>query len=231
MQLSFPDRSEDAGQPRQRQVVVWDLPTRLFHWALVALVTLSFVTGKLGGNAMQIHVWSGLAILALLLFRFGWGIWGGRQARFSAFVRSPAAVIRYAAGLLRGDSPRWLGHNPMGGWSVLAMLAALLLQAGTGLFATDDIFIEGPLYPLVSRSTSSWLTRVHRINPSIIVGLVVLHVAAILFYLIVKRENLIKPMVTGTKPWDGPADTGSGNPVAAAVIAALAAAAVSLLVR
>jgi cytochrome b len=223
---------QNKGTPSPKPVVVWDLPTRLFHWLLVLLVVISFVTAKIGGNAMQYHEWSGFAILALLLFRLAWGIVGSRQSRFTTFVKGPATVWRYAAKLVHRDSPRSLGHNPLGGWSILAMLLALLVQAGTGLFANDDIITEGPLYEWVSKATSDWLTRIHKINQEAIILLVAVHVFAVLFYLFFKRENLIKPMITGVKPWSGADDLpASGRTWIAAVIAGLAATAVYLLVR
>ena len=127
----------------ERRILVWDLPVRLFHWLLVMLVIVSFVTGELGGTWMQIHLWSGYTILGLLLFRLAWGFIGGHHARFSSFVRGPNAVRRYARTLWDRSAPRHLGHNPLGGWSVLAMLLLLLFQVATGLFANDDIFTQG----------------------------------------------------------------------------------------
>ena len=117
------------------RVRVWDLPTRLFHWLLVILVITSFVTVEIGGNAMQYHERSGYTILTLLLFRVIWGFIGGRESRFASFVRGPAAVLRYAATLFRSDPARYPGHNPLGGWSVMAMLLALFIQAGSTSFA------------------------------------------------------------------------------------------------
>ncbi len=228
-----PGTSADQRKKRPLSLLqVWDLPTRIFHWLVVALVVVSFVTAKIGGNLMTYHMWSGYAILALLLFRVAWGFAGGRTSRFSAFVRPPAVVLAYARGLFRPDSPRYLGHNPLGGWSIIAMLAALLVQAGTGLFANDDIFTEGPLYGWVSKSTSDGLTRIHDVNQWVIIAVVTLHVLAVFFYLVYKRENLIWPMVTGRKPWEAGADQPSvGSPLRAAVFAVLAAVAVYLLVR
>jgi cytochrome b len=197
----------DAKQARSaaavpgRAVLVWDLPTRVFHLLLIILVTVSFVTGYTGGLWMYYHVWSGCCILGLLVFRLVWGFVGGRYARFSAFVRGPRTALRYARAMLRRDPPQHLGHNPMGGWSVLAMLITLLVQAATGLFANDDIFTTGPLYPWVSKATSDWLTHIHRLNQEVVLLLVGVHVTAVFFYLIVKRENLIKPMLTGRKQW------------------------------
>jgi cytochrome b len=215
-----------------RRVLVWDLPTRLFHWLLVALVIISFVTGKIGGNAMRYHEWSGFTILVLLLFRLIWGVVGSRESRFVTFVRGPSAVVRYATTLVHSDSTPFLGHNPLGGWSIIAMLLALLTQAATGLFANDDIITEGPLFDWVSKATSDWLTRAHKLNQEVIIALVSIHVLAVLFYLFHKRENLVKPMITGVKEWHrtGPSPTTGPNWMAALIVG-LAALGVYLLVR
>jgi cytochrome b len=219
-------------QSASRSVLVWDLPTRLFHWLLVVLVIISFVSGKIGGNAMQYHEWSGFTIVALLLFRLVWGFVGSRESRFVTFVRGPFAVVRYARTLLRSDSTPFLGHNPLGGWSIIAMLLALLVQAATGLFANDDIITEGPLFDWVGKATSDWLTRVHKLNQEVIIALVCIHVLAVLFYLFYKRENLVKPMITGVKEWRGTGpQPATGRSWIAALIAGLAALAVYLLVR
>ena len=203
-------------------IPVWDLPSRLFHWLLVILVAVSFTTGNIGGNAMQYHEWSGFAILILLVFRITWGFVGSRTTRFSDFVKGPAAVWRYANALVRGHSECYLGHNPLGGWSVLAMLLALLIQAATGLFANDDIITAGPLYLWVSKPVSDWLTGVHRLNRYLVIVLAATHVSAVLFYLLVKHENLIKPMITGIKHWVGGNTTPPAAPTwLAAVIAAI----------
>jgi len=212
-------------------ILVWDLPTRLFHWLLVMLVTASFVTGKIGATWMQYHKWSGYAILSLMVFRLAWGFVGGRHARFSAFVSGPGVVLRYTRTLLRRDAPRHLGHNPLGGWSVLAMLITLLVQAATGLFANDDIFTEGPLYPWVSKATSDWLTHIHRLNQAAILVLVSVHVLAVLFYLIIKHENLIQPMFSGHKYWLGEAQSSTNAFWMAALIAGLTIFGVYFLVR
>jgi cytochrome b len=213
-------------------VSVWDLPTRLFHWLLVILVIVSFVTGNIGGNAMQYHEWSGFTIFTLLLFRLVWGFVGSRESRFATFVVGPAAVVRYAATLLRRDSLHYLGHNPLGGWSIIAMLFALWVQAGTGLFANDDIVTQGPLYHWVSKAMSDWLTRVHKLNKMVVISLVSIHVLAVLFYYLYKRENLLKPMLTGVKQWGGPVpESPTGRTWTAAIIAVLAIVAVYFLVR
>lgn len=218
----FQSATESTGK-KTYSIRVWDIPTRLFHWLLVGLVMLSFVTGKIGGTAMKYHEWSGVAILVLAVFRLGWGFIGGQQSRFSTFVKGPATVVRYASSLLRKDSTRHVGHNPLGGWSIIAMLIALLIQASTGLFANDDILTEGPLYDWVGKQTSDWLTGVHLLNQKVLLVLVAIHVSAIIFYLIAKRENLIKPMLSGYKSWHQPLDSSWGNPAVALIIAAVTA--------
>ena len=179
-------------------VPVWDLPTRLFHWILVALMIVQWLTAESDG-AMQYHVWGGYAVLTLVLFRLIWGFAGSETARFSHFVRGPGAALDYVKALLRGETPLYLGHNPMGGWSILALLTLLLIQAGTGLFANDDITFDGPLSGWVSRSMSNWLTTVHKVNFNLLLLVIAAHISAVLFYLLVKRENLIHPMLSGRK--------------------------------
>ena len=214
-----------------KYILVWDLPTRLFHWLVVVLVITCVITGKIGVDWLNVHMISGYGVLTLLLFRLSWGFVGGYHARFANFVRGPATVLRHAAGMWKKDGPRHLGHNPLGGWSVTAMIGALLLQAVAGLFANDDIFTEGPLYPLVSKAASDFLTRIHRFNADIIGVLVAIHILAILFYLIVKRENLIKPMITGNKHWRGPAPQAGGSLWAAAAIVGLCGIVVYFIVQ
>ncbi|MFZ0614648.1 MAG: cytochrome b/b6 domain-containing protein [Desulfobacterales bacterium] len=222
---------ETAANAKPRLVVVWDLPTRLFHWLLVAFVITSFVTVEIGGNAMRIHEWSGFTILALLFFRVGWGFLGSRTARFTTFVRGPKAVWIYARTLRGKESPLYFGHNPLGGWSILAMLTALFVQAGSGLFANDEIMTEGPLYGWVSKATSNIITHVHEWNQGLLVTLVAVHVLAIVFYFVVKRENLLAPMITGRRTWQATIEAQAGRAWAAVAIAAAAAGAVYLLVR
>ena len=178
---------------------MWDVPVRAFHWTLVALIVISSVTAQIGGNAMQIHEWSGFTILTLVLFRLLWGILGSTHARFKAFVRGPRAVWDYVTSLLHGRPVFHAGHNPLGGWMILALLGSLLVQAGTGLFANDDIMIEGPLAKHVSKELSDLLSKVHETNFKLLLALIFLHVAAAVYYLVARRENLIASMVTGNK--------------------------------
>ena len=178
---------------------VWDIPLRLFHWSLVILVATCIYTGNNGGfSEMDYHMLSGYAILTLVVFRVAWGFIGGRRARFWAFIK-PAGLIPYLKDLFSRDQKASLGHNPLGGISVLAMLAVLLTQAMTGLFANDDLFLEGPLVHLVEDEFSDQMTSIHHISAEILYVLVGLHLVAILFYEIYKGQRLILPMITGRK--------------------------------
>ncbi len=182
-----------------KRTLVWDLPTRLFHWSIVVLVAISFYTGYTGGfREMDIHMLSGYAILALVIFRICWGFIGSRNARFTSFVRGPGTIISYLKGNASGSSES-PGHNPLGALSIIAILITLLVQVVTGLFANDDIMLEGPLAHLVSYDTSRELTGIHELNRWIIVALVVLHLSAVFFYQFIRRDELVGPMVTGYK--------------------------------
>jgi len=176
-------------------VRVWDLPTRLFHWALAICVVLGIVFVKIGGNAIQWHAYCGYTALALILFRVIWGFVGSWHARFANFIPSPSKLIAF----LRGQVDDGLGHNPLGALSVIALLIVVLIQALTGLFTDDDIFFQGPFARYVSNSTVALFTSIHRFNQYLIFALVGLHIAAISYYYFVKRENLVGPMVTGDK--------------------------------
>jgi cytochrome b len=180
-------------------VRIWDLPTRLFHWALVACVVGLVATANIGGNAMQWHFRFGYCVLTLLLFRLVWGLIGGRWSRFASFLYSPGSLLRH----LRGDSPpaHTVGHSPTGALSVFAMLLVLLAQVGTGLVSDDEIAFAGPLTGLVSGSTVTWATSYHKeIGKVILIALVVLHLLAIAFYKVVKKTDLVRPMMGGDKP-------------------------------
>jgi cytochrome b len=179
------------------KVRVWDLPTRIFHWALVACVIGLAISGTIGGNAMIWHFRFGYSVLTLLLFRIIWGLVGGRWSRFSAFIYSPASVLAYLKGT--GKPEHSVGHSPIGAGSVFAMLGFLLAQVGTGLVSDDEIAFAGPLTRFVSNSAVSLATNYHKnIGKWIILGLVVLHIAAIVFYL-VRKHNLVNAMLHGDK--------------------------------
>jgi len=191
--------AEQETARRPRRIRVWDLPTRLFHWLLVALVATSVYTGWTGGlTEMDIHMVSGQLILCLVGFRVLWGFVGSRHARFSSFLRGPAAIRGYLRDARAGRG--WsAGHNPLGALSVVAMLVVLAVQGSTGLFANDDIFTEGPLAAKVSKDTSDLLTFVHHLAADALLILLVLHLLAVFGYLIVKKDNLIMPMLSGRK--------------------------------
>lgn len=179
---------------------VWDLPTRVFHWALTLLVLFSFVTAKIGGYWIDWHFRSGYSILALLAFRIAWGFAGSTYARFASFVRGPAAILAY----LRAPVRSVPGHSPLGGLAIVVMLAALLLQATTGLFANDAIASEGPLARFVSSALSDRLTTVHRWNQKALMALIALHLGAIAYYRWAGGLDLLTPMFTGDAPVSGP---------------------------
>lgn len=177
---------------------VWDLPIRLFHWLLVICMISSFITVKIGGNAMEWHARVGYCVLTLLIFRICWGFIGSHHARFIHFVPGPKGLINY----LSGKTKAGLGHNPLGALSVLALLCSVGLQAVTGLFANDDIAFEGPFSKYVSSSTVELLTSIHYFNEKILIVLIVIHLCAIFYYQKFKGENLIKPMLLGDKEID-----------------------------
>ena len=179
------------------KVRVWDLPTRVFHWVLALCIVGLIITGSVGGNAMVWHFRIGLTVLALLLFRLVWGLVGGRWSRFAAFIYSPRSLINYLKG--KGNPEHSVGHSPPGAGSVFALLAILLAQVGSGLISDDEISSAGPLVRFVSGATTNLATNYHKnIGKWIILALVVLHIAAIVFYLI-RKQNLIKPMLHGDK--------------------------------
>lgn len=182
-------------------VRIWDLPTRLFHWVLAACVVASIVSAHVGGNAMVWHFRIGYTVFALLSFRILWGFVGGRWSRFSSFVRAPGTTLRYLRGQAAADEHMDVGHNPLGAWSVLGLIGILAVQVGTGLIADDEIASTGPLNKFVSGKTASLASNWHAdIGQWVIVALVTLHIAAILFYLLKKKHNLVRPMLSGDKP-------------------------------
>lgn len=216
-------------------VRIWDLPTRLFHWALALSVVASFVTAKLGGGAMVWHFRLGFLALGLIVFRLVWGFVGGRWSRFGSFVRSPVTVWRYLRGGSGGPAGLDVGHNPLGGWSVLALLAVLGLQVATGLVADDEIANLGPLNRFVSTETALLATSWHRgVGEKLLIVLVLLHIAAIVFYRVRRGLDLTRPMWTGDKllPSHTPASAdGAAQRLRALVLALAVAALVAWVVR
>ena len=175
-------------------VEVWDFPIRLFHWTLVLALVVGYITARLGGSWIDWHGRIGLLILGLLVFRLIWGFIGSTYARFTSFFPTWGRLLAYFKGRWQG-----IGHNPLGALSVLALLALLFLQVGTGLFANDDIAYEGHLFSLVDKATSDRMTGWHSSVFDVLLLLVGLHIASIIYYRWVKKNDLVKPMVTGKK--------------------------------
>ena len=215
----------DAGAGDRVRVAVWDRPVRVVHWLLVLLVPFSWWTAE--EEMLDWHHRSGLALLGLVVFRIVWGLIGGSTARFSSFVRGPGTILGY----LRGRFASPIGHNPLGALSVLALLGALSLQIGLGLFAADDDWLRpGPLTGLIGEELAEDIAEWHETTFNLLLAVIVLHVAAIAFYLLVKRKNLVGPMVTGVV--EAPAGTEPMKGAGAArflVAAAAAFGAVSLV--
>jgi cytochrome b len=175
---------------------LWDGPTRLFHWSLVVLIGFSWWSAEAGH--LDWHLWSGYGVIALVSFRLIWGLVGSSSARFASFVRGPAETLAYVRTLGKRERADVPGHNPLGALSVLAILAVLIVQVGTGLFAVDvDGLESGPLSDKVSFDTGRMLAGWHHWSFTALEVLVALHVAAVAFYLIYKRANLVHPMITG----------------------------------
>lgn len=189
---------------KARWVRVWDLPTRLFHWILAGLVVFSWWSGEQGEDWLKWHFLSGFTILALVLYRIAWGLVGSQTARFGDFLKGPRAALHHVGALLSRRQPQDVGHNPLGGWMIALLLVLLLVQTVTGLFSEDDIATSGPLAGLVADQTVHSMTRLHRLNVKLIEILVIAHVVAVFAYLLVKRQNLIWPMISGRKRLDLP---------------------------
>ncbi len=180
------------------RVKLWDLPVRLIHWAFVGLMIALWWTWKT--ERMSLHVWLGNITLGLVVFRLLWGVMGSSPARFASFVKGPRAVTRYLGALFSKSAEPVVGHNPLGGWSVIALLGVLAAEVTLGLFAADtDGLNSGPLNYKVSDSLGETLTHWHGVVFYVLLALIAVHLAAIAFYFLVKRENLIGPMITGAR--------------------------------
>jgi len=185
-----------AAQGEQR--FVWDWPVRLSHWALVVAFIGAYITHLLGIEYFKYHAYCGYAVIVLVLFRIVWGVVGTSHARFVNFVRGPIATLRYASTWLRHDHS-YLGHNPLGAWMIVALLAALLTQGALGLFANDEILNYGPFSLYIDGDLSIRLTSVHRRLFYWIAAAVCVHVLAVLAHAAIKKEPLIGAMITGRK--------------------------------
>jgi cytochrome b len=182
-----------------KKKLIWDIPTRVFHWAIVIALCYSWYSMEIEED-LDHHFLSGYLALGLIVFRLIWGVIGSRYARFGSFVYRPAEIGAYAKTFFGRDGGRYAGHNPMGGLSVLVLLLLILIQASTGMFADDEYYYFAPLNNLVSASTASVITQFHGMNAKFILAFALLHIVAIIFYRLYKREELAMAMITGRKP-------------------------------
>ena len=180
-----------------QKMVVWDAPTRLFHWLTVILVAAAYATWRL--NWMDWHTNAGYALLALVVFRLLWGFFGSETARFSLFLATPRRVARYLVQLLRREPDRQVGHNPAGGWMVMLLLALLLAETLTGIYTNNDVADVGPFTELTPAPVANFITTLHDVFWQTLLVAVTLHVLAVVLYWAVKRQNLLLPMITGRK--------------------------------
>lgn len=183
--------------PAPRVVLVWDYPIRIFHWLIVALVAAAYATWRL--NWMVWHGWIGYAVLTLVLFRLLWGFFGGETARFSGFLSAPRTVFQHLRHSFRREPDHQVGHNPAGGWMVVLLLALLLVETLTGVYVANDIADEGPMTEIVPARAADAIASAHAIVWDVLLAAIVLHVLAIAGFAAIKGQNLLRPMVTGTK--------------------------------
>jgi cytochrome b len=203
--------------------LVWDLPTRLFHWLLALDILGLYLTAEPGTPTMEWHFRLGYVALGLVAFRIVWGFIGPRHARFSTFLVGPAALFRYLRAFLKRDSPAAPGHNPAGALMVILLLVMVGVQAVTGLFTSDDIVFAGPYNGAVSSATADRMGSLHHQNFDLLLWAIGLHVVAVLFYVLFKRQNLIGAMISGHKPAHVVSETEAitGSQILRAVILAL----------
>jgi cytochrome b len=203
---------------RRADVLAWDLPTRLFKWGLVLAVVAAWVSSGFDDPTMTVHKAAGYTILTLVIYRFLWGFFGGTTARFSTFLKSPAAVVAYLRAVRSGTEQPYLGHNPAGGLMIIGLLLACSIQIALGLFSSDGVLASGPFADAIGETWSSRAATLHSIWFYVILGLAIVHVAVNLFHQLVKRDNLIGAMVTGRKvrsPFADVCESRPGSPVTA----------------
>jgi len=220
----------DANTARRR-IKVWDAPTRIAHWAIVILFGLAWWTEQT--DRMPLHIVFGCMLLAVLLFRVAWGVWGAETARFASFVRSPAEVAAYGRGLFakRAVACETIGHNPMGGWSVAAMLGLLIVLTGLGLFCVDeDDIAPGPLAKFIGFDAGQVAAHWHGLVFYGMLLLAGLHLAAVGFYAVRRHENLVGPMLTGYRRFTGATEEPRLAPLGLALALALAAAMIAVAI-
>lgn len=195
--MNIEDPDPAVSRSRARPVLVWDLPTRLFHWLIVVLVAAAYVTERL--NWMDWHALTGEAVLALVFFRLLWGLFGSETARFRSFLASPAVAARHLHHMFRREPDLQVGHNPAGGWMVMLLLAFLLGETLSGLYVNNDVADEGPFTAWLPAWIANAITALHTILWDLLVAAMALHVLAIALYAAAKGHNLLRPMLTGRK--------------------------------
>jgi len=213
----------------RRAVVVWDVPTRLFHWLVVMLVAAEYATWRL--NWMDWHIRAGKILLGLLFFRLLWGFFGSDTARFSRFLARPSAALRYMASSFRREPDDQIGHNPAGAWMVVLLLGLLLAETLSGLYVANDIADVGPFTQLVPARIADAITALHQLLWDALIAAVSLHVLAIFVYALAKGQNLLAPMLTGKKRLPAtvirPRIRGAARALCCALLSGLAAAAIT----
>ena len=230
---SLRNTSADTGQAlgsAPRIVLVWDIFIRVFHWLIVVLVAAAYATWRL--NWMVWHGWVGDAVLALVLFRLSWGMFGGETARFSRFLTSPRAVLEHLKYSFLREPDHQVGHNPAGGWMVLLLLALLLVETLTGLYVANDIADEGPMTEMAPAWVANGIASAHVVLWDVLLAAIVFHVLAIAGFALIKGQNLLRPMITGTKLLPpSVAEPRAGSPARAALLLLGCAIVTALLVN
>lgn len=214
---------------KNKDVLIWDIPTRLFHWLLVIGFGLQWLTGRFLDDAIDWHFYIGYSLLGLILFRIIWGFVGTQYAKFTQFLSSPKAAIHYSKTLHKKQSPVHATHNPLGGWVVVIMLFLIGLQAISGLFVSDEIFSEGPYYSVASSNVKDAMAFIHFNLFDVLIGIAALHILAVLVYQLYKKQHLIQAMFHGKKSVDAVGIT-SSKLILAIFIACLVGVGVYILV-
>jgi cytochrome b len=181
-------------QKQNNPLPLWDIPTRLFHWLIVACVPLSWWTAE--NENYDAHQWLGYTVIVLVVSRVAWGFCGSRHSRFADFMVGPGKMLAY----LRGQGSGSAGHSPLGGWSVVALLLLLLLQSVSGLFNTDDVLFSGPLYYSAATGFRDAMGELHDVAFNALLALVCLHILAVLYYQLRLKEKLLQAMLRGSAP-------------------------------
>jgi cytochrome b len=217
-----------ANEPRGRAILVWDFPTRLFHWAIVALIAVAYATYLAGW--MDWHARAGDAALTLVVFRLLWGFFGSDTSRFSRFVSAPRGAVTHLRRIFLREPDRQLGHNAAGGWMVLLLLALVLGEALSGIYVQNDVANDGPLTEITPARIANAITVAHSVLWDALLAAIALHILAIAVYAAAKGHDLVRPMITGTKLLpDAIAPPRIAPPIRAAALLAASAAAVAAL--